>query len=92
MEIVTKHYYTDGMEIKQGDVVYLKGHDSNRGAYFGGICKVDGLNGKLLSAYFLGQQTGSTYDIEMYVEDIDKLIKLDNKDIDKALEKEMLKV
>ena len=92
MEIITKHYYTDGTEIKQGDVVYLKGHDSNRGAYFGGICKVDGLSGELFSAYFLGQQTGSTYDIEMYAHDIDKLIKLDNGDIDKAVEREMLKL
>lgn len=92
MEIVTKHYYTDGTKIKQGDVVYLKGYDSNRGVCLSGICKVDGLNGELFSAYFLGQQTGSTDDIEMYVEDIDKLVKLDNKDIEKALEKEMLKV
>lgn len=92
MEIITKHYYTDGTEIKEGDVVYIKGHDSSRDGYFGGICKVDGFNGQLFSAYFLGQQISSIYDIEMYVEDIDKLIKLDNRDIDKALEKEMLKI
>ena len=92
MEIITTHYYSDGTEIKQGDLVYLKGQDSNRGAYFGGVCKVDSFNGQLFSAYFLGQKTGSTYDIEMYIEDLDKLIKLDNRDIDKALDTEMLKV
>ena len=92
MEIITKHYYTDGTEIKKGDMVYLKGHDSNRGVSFAGICKVYGLRKDLLSAYFLGQQIGGIYDIEMYVQDIDKLIKLDNRDIDKAVEKEMLKL
>lgn len=92
MEIITTHYYKDRTEIKKGDLVFLKGHDSNRGTYFDGICKVDSFNGQLLSAYFLGQQAGSIYDIEIYVEDIGKLIKLDNRDIDKALEEEMLKL
>lgn len=92
MEVIVRHCYTDGTEIKEGDVVYLQGHDSNRNEYFGGICKVDGLSGQLFTAYFLGQQAGSMFDIEMYIRDIDKLIKLNNGDIDRAIEKEMLKV
>lgn len=92
MEITTKHYYKDGMEIKQHDLVYLKAYDSNRGLHFSGICKVASCNGELFSVYFLGQEVTSSYDIEVYLEDIDKLIKLDRQEVDKALEKEMAKL
>lgn len=92
MEITTKHYYTDGTEIKEHDLVYLKGYDINRNVYFSGVCKVGDFDGDLFSAYFLGQELGGSYDIEMYLGNIEKLIKLDGQAIDIALEKEMTKL
>lgn len=92
MEIITKHYYSDGTEIKQHDLVYLKAYDSGHGLPFSGICKVSDFDGELCSFYPLGQKGTSGYEIEAHPNDIEKLIKLDSKAIDIALEKEMAKL
>ena len=84
MQIITRHYYTDWTEVQQHDLVSLKGFDSNREADFDGICKIGSFDGHLLSAYFLGQKHEDSYDIEIYLEDIEKLVKVDNKKIDEA--------
>ena len=92
MKVIAEYFYENGVEMQQHDIVYLEGEDSNHNVYFRGICRVDGFHGELFSAHFLGQEACSAYDIEVYIEDIDRLTKLDNKDIDKALKKEMLKL
>lgn len=89
MQVTIKYFYADGAEMNQHDIVYLKGYDSNRGEPFSGVCKVASCNGELFSAYFLGQRPYSCYDIEMYLGDIDKLVKLDSKEIEGALNRTM---
>ena len=91
MEIITKNFYSDGTEIRQHDLVYLEGYDSNRDTSFKGICKVGCLSGELFSAYFLGQEIGGTYDIEVYVGNIKRLVKINNAKIDEV-SKEMLEL
>ena len=87
MKLEVRYFYENGQEMKKGDLVYLEGQDENRCVYFSGICKVEGVFGELFSARFLGQKTGGPYDIEVYVDIIDKLVKLDSKEIDEALGK-----
>ena len=92
MGIITKHYYTDGTEIKQYDLVYLKAYDSNHDLPFSGICKIASFDGEEFSFYFLGQEGTNGYEIEAHPNDIEKLIKLDRQAVDIALEKEMAKL
>lgn len=85
MQVQVRYFYVEGQEMKQHDLVYLKGLDRNQGLKFKGICKIASCDGELLRAYFLGQETFNDFNIEIYVEDIEELTKLDGREIDEAV-------
>ena len=92
-QIEIKYFYSNGVEIKRHDLVYLKAYDTRQDALFSGICKVAGFDGEVFSAYFLGQEVYITgYDVEVYRGDIERLVKLESKEIDEALNKTVKKL
>lgn len=85
MEIITKHFYSNGKEMKQHDLVYLEGFERDRGGSFKGFCRLAFINGDRLTVYPLGHTIRTNYTIEIEIDDIDKLIKMDSKEIDRIL-------
>ena len=87
MQVDIKYFYTDGTEIEEHDLVYLEGFEEDINGNFSGLCRVASINGDILRVYLLGYDKESYRPIKMYFEHIEKLVKVDSEEIDKALEK-----
>lgn len=88
MQVDIKYFYTDGREIQKHDLVFLEGFEEDRNANFSGFCRIAFINTDSLVVYPLGHTLETTYlEAEMYLEHIEKLVKVDSKEIDGALEK-----
>lgn len=87
MQVQIKYLYTDGAEIKQHDLVDVMGFVEEENKTFSGLYRIAFVNHESLVFYPLGHAPDTYAKVEMYFEHIEKLVKLDSKEIDKALEK-----
>ena len=87
MQVQIKYFYTDGTEMKQHDIVFLEGFEEDKNANFSGFCRLAFINGDRLTVYPLGHTIRTNSTVEMYIEHIEKLVKVDSREIDEALNK-----
>lgn len=87
MQVQVKYFYTDGTEIRQHDLVYLEGFEEDKNENYGGLCRIAFINGDRLTVYPLGHTIRTSSKVEMYFEHINKLVKVDSREVDKALNK-----
>ena len=92
MKVIAKYFYENGVEIKQHDIVYLEGQDIENGLWFEGICRIGLVNNELLAIYPLGHPTYSNYSINMHISEITTLVKIDKNEIDRLLDRELIKI
>ena len=81
MKLEAKYFYENGQEMKEGDLVYLKGRECFKGyeGYeFSGIFTLAHINEDLLKVYFLGQDKKEQQIIEIDVDTMSALIPLTN--------------
>lgn len=92
MQVITKYFYENGIEMKQHDIVFLEGFEEDKNANFSGFCRLAFVNGDKLTVYPLGHTIRTNSTVEMYFDHIEKLVKVDSKEIDEALNKVIKKL
>ena len=92
MQVEIRYFYTNGQEMKQHDIVYLEGFVEEENENFSGFCRLAHINNERLVVYPLGHTIKSGFQVEMYFDHIEKLIKVDGREIDEAINKAVKKV
>lgn len=87
MQIEVKYFYKNGVEVKRGDLVYIKGTELNFGDTFCGLYQIGDLDEKVLTIYPCGQDEHSNQSLTVYIDFIETLIKLDRTELNRALDR-----
>lgn len=92
MQVDIRYFYVDGQEMKQHDIVYLEGFIEDENENFNGFCRLAFINSGRLTVYPLGHTISSSSKVKMYLHHIRKLIRVDGREIDEAINKAVKKV